>query len=53
MREIVPLAFNLDRQAEAVRYALIMAEHDPTDPMLLRQPGVHLQSRKATSDGAP
>jgi tetratricopeptide (TPR) repeat protein len=35
LREIVPLAFNLDRQAEAVRYALIMAEHEPTDPVLL------------------
>jgi tetratricopeptide (TPR) repeat protein len=35
LREIVPLAFNLDRQAEAVRYALIMAEHEPADPVLL------------------
>lgn len=42
LREIVPLAFNLDRQAEAVRYALIMAEHDPTDPMLLRRLAIHL-----------
>jgi tetratricopeptide (TPR) repeat protein len=35
LREIVPLAFNLDRQAEAVRYALIMAENEPADPVLL------------------
>jgi tetratricopeptide (TPR) repeat protein len=37
LREIVPLAFNLDRQAEAVRYALILAEREPTDPTLLRR----------------
>jgi tetratricopeptide (TPR) repeat protein len=35
LREIVPLAFNLDRQAEGVRYAVILAERDPSDPMLL------------------
>jgi tetratricopeptide (TPR) repeat protein len=35
LREIVPLAFNLDRQAEGVRYALLLAERDPADPMLL------------------
>src|SRR5262245_40545924 len=29
LREIVPLAFNLDRQAEAIRYALLLAERDP------------------------
>jgi len=37
LREIVPLAFNLDRQAEGVRYALIMAEREPTDPVLLER----------------
>jgi tetratricopeptide (TPR) repeat protein len=42
LREIVPLAFNLDRQAEAVRYALIMAERDPTDPVLLRRLAIYL-----------
>jgi tetratricopeptide (TPR) repeat protein len=42
LREIVPLAFSLDRQAEAVRYALIMAEHDPTDSVLLRRLAIHL-----------
>ena len=45
LREIVPLAFNLDRQAEAVRYALIMAEHEPADPVLLRAAG-HLSDRR-------
>ena len=34
LREIVPLAFNLDRQAEAVRYALLVVEQEPTDPVL-------------------
>src|SRR5262249_31586961 len=41
LREIVPLAFNLDRQAEAVRYALIMAEREPSDPVLLRRLAVY------------
>ncbi|HTM52508.1 MAG TPA: tetratricopeptide repeat protein [Pirellulales bacterium] len=35
LREIVPLAFNLDRQSEGIRYALILADRDPSDPMLL------------------
>lgn len=42
LREIVPLAFNLDRQEEAVRYALIMAERDPNDSTLLRRLAAHL-----------
>ncbi|HEV3138841.1 MAG TPA: tetratricopeptide repeat protein [Pirellulales bacterium] len=46
LREIVPLAFNLDRQAEAVRYALILAEREPTDPVLLRRLASYL-----TEDG--
>ncbi len=48
LREIVPLAFNLDRQAEAVRYALIMAEREPTDPVLLRRLAIYL-----TEEGDP
>lgn len=42
LREIVPLAFNLDRQAEAVRYALIMAERETSDPVLLRRLAIYL-----------
>ncbi len=42
IREIVPLAFNLDRPNEAVRYALKAAELDPSDAVLLRQLGLHL-----------
>jgi tetratricopeptide (TPR) repeat protein len=42
IREIVPLAFNLERPNEAVRYALKAAEIDPSDPLLLRQLGLHL-----------
>lgn len=42
IHEIVPLAFNLDRPNEAVRYALKAAELDPSDPVLLRQLGLHL-----------
>jgi len=37
LREIVPLAFNLNRNAEAVRYALLAAEAEPTDLVLLRR----------------
>ncbi|MEX0675874.1 MAG: tetratricopeptide repeat protein [Pirellulales bacterium] len=46
LREIVPLAFNLDRQEEGVRYALILAERDPTDPAMLRRLAIYL-----TEDG--
>ncbi len=42
LREIVPLAFNLDRQAEAVRYAQLLAEHDPSDLLLLRRLAINL-----------
>lgn len=41
LKEIVPLAFTLDRQAEAVRYALILAEHEPSDPVLLRRLAIY------------
>ena len=42
VREIVPLAFSLERPNEAIRYALKAAELDPSDPLLLRQLGLHL-----------
>lgn len=42
LREIVPLAFNLDRQSEGVRYALILAEREPGDPTLLRRLAIYL-----------
>jgi tetratricopeptide (TPR) repeat protein len=42
LREIVPLAFNLDRQSEGVRYALILAERDPGDATLLRRLAIYL-----------
>ena len=42
VRQIIPLAFSLDRPNEAVRYALRAAELDPSDPLLLRQLGLHL-----------
>ncbi|MEX2112619.1 MAG: tetratricopeptide repeat protein, partial [Pirellulales bacterium] len=42
IKEIVPLAFSLDRQAEAVRYALILAERESDDPVLLRRLAVYL-----------
>lgn len=42
LEQIVPLAFNLNRPNEAVRYALKAVELDPSDPLLLRRLGVHL-----------
>lgn len=42
LREIVPLAFNLDREEEGVRYALILAERDPADANLLRRLAMYL-----------
>ena len=38
----MPLAINLDRQSEAVRYALILAEREPTDAALLRRLALYL-----------
>ncbi len=46
LREIVPLAFNLDRQEEGVRYAIILAERSPNDANLLRRLAMYL-----TEDG--
>lgn len=45
LRQIVPLAFNLNRTAEAVRYALKVVELDPSDPMMLRQLGLQLMDQ--------
>jgi tetratricopeptide (TPR) repeat protein len=42
LREIVPLAFELKRPAEAARYAVIAAEKDPQDPLLLQQLAIYL-----------
>ena len=46
LREIIPLAFSLDRAAEGVRYALKAVELDPSDPLLLRRLGVLLTERR-------
>jgi tetratricopeptide (TPR) repeat protein len=42
LEQIVPLAFNLNRPGEAVRYALKAVQLDPSDPLMLRRLGVHL-----------
>ncbi|MCA9267316.1 MAG: tetratricopeptide repeat protein, partial [Planctomycetales bacterium] len=42
LREIVPIAFELQRNAEAARYAVIMAEAMPRDAVLLRRLAQHL-----------
>ncbi len=48
IREIVPLAFSLDRQSEAVRYALILAERESDDPVLLRRLAIYLTGQGDT-----
>lgn len=42
LREIVPLAFSVGRSQEAIRYALIAVEKDPTDPALMRRLALYL-----------
>lgn len=37
LREIVPLAFSQNLSAEALRYALLYVDRDPTDALLLRR----------------
>jgi tetratricopeptide (TPR) repeat protein len=46
LREIVPLAFNLGREEEAVRYATKLAVLDASDPMLLRRLGIVLTEQR-------
>ncbi len=48
VREIIPLAMRLDRESEAVRYALLAVKMDAAlDPLLLRQLGaVQVQKEK-------
>lgn len=42
LREIIPLAFSAGRSQEAVRYALLAAEQDPSDTALLRRLALYL-----------
>lgn len=44
-RELISIAFALDRTDEAVEYALKAAELDPSDRLLLRRWGLRLESR--------
>jgi tetratricopeptide (TPR) repeat protein len=46
LREIVPLSFNLGREEEGVRYAMLLAEREPADAGLLRRLAAYL-----TEDG--
>lgn len=46
LREIVALAFELKRNAEAARYAVIAAEHAPQDAVLLRRLATYLTERR-------
>jgi tetratricopeptide (TPR) repeat protein len=46
LREIIPLAFNLGREEEAVRYATKLAELDASDSNLLRRLGIVLTEQR-------
>ena len=46
LRQIVAIAFKLDRQDEAFRYALRTVEIDPTDARLLQQMAAMLSARQ-------
>lgn len=51
LREIIPLSFELGRTDEAMRYAVKIAELDPSDGLLLRRLGLHLTTQ-GDLDGA-
>lgn len=44
-RAVIPLAIRMDRHAEAVRYALVAAELDDADPVMLSRLGEYLAGR--------
>jgi tetratricopeptide (TPR) repeat protein len=48
LRELVPLAYSLNHRAEALRYAVKLAEQDDSDPLLARRIGQFL-----AEDGDP
>ena len=52
LRRIIVLAFNLDRRAEAARYAQLLESHDPDDAVLLRRLALELTDQR-DRHGAP
>src|SRR5687768_17478410 len=46
LREITALAFELKRNEEAARYAVLSAEHAPQDSVLLRRLAMYLTQRR-------
>ena len=52
LRELVPLAYNLDRRAEALRYAVKLVEQDDSDPALLRRIGLFVAQEGDWKRGA-
>lgn len=46
LREIVALAFELKRNEQAARYAVIVAERDPQDALLLRRLATYLTEQR-------
>lgn len=52
LKNIVPLAYSLNRRMEALRYAVKLAEQDDSDPMLLRRIGLFLAETGEVKRGA-
>lgn len=49
-RSLVPLAFSLNKEDEAVKYALKAVELDPQDYRLLRRLGVHMAGQRRLAE---
>jgi tetratricopeptide (TPR) repeat protein len=52
LRELVPLAYSLNRRGEALRYAVKLAEQDDSDPTLMRRIGLYVAEEGDWKRGA-
>lgn len=46
LADIVPLAFDARQSDAATRYAILAAEHDPRDPLLIRRLAIYLTEKR-------
>lgn len=46
LADIVPLAFDARQSEAATRYAILAAEHDPRDPLLIRRLAIYLTEKR-------
>jgi tetratricopeptide (TPR) repeat protein len=52
LRELVPLAYSMNRRGEAVRYAVKLAEQDDSDPTLMQRIGLFVAEEGDWKRGA-